>query len=482
MNIRTIIILLISLVLANSISAKTNVKISLPGLQNKVATVWTYKDLISLEREIITQEPVSNNGDLSFTVYNKNVQKYYVEVRYFRISFLLETNKDYTIDLEEIDLNNRNFYPKNVVGYLSPKFNIKIKGNPKNELNKELDSLNIIFDNFIDKNHLALRLGNQSWKLIDSLQADCKNYLSHHPNPYLAGIVEIQLAQFRKLSKQYGDDYIIATYFTKDKIQYNNPAFMSYFSSFWTKYIPSRLRHNVAKRLDSVINIEQSYQALSALLSEDPLLADPNLRELVVLRNISQLHKQGINNKAIINILFDISASKTNPKHREIAINLRRKLENNEAPKLSLINSKGDTINLNTEKDKYIYIQIFNDECIECLAQMKYTTELIEEFDDIITFVHISVDRSSEDMEKIIKDQEFNWNFVFLEDNYQFIYDYNISVVPQAILIDKDGSIIDNNAILPSDYFKDTFLKMLNDRKGNLKQQDHISDGIRKSK
>ena len=395
----------------------------------------------------------------------------------------MEANKNYTIDLEEIDLNNRNFYPKNVVGYLSPKFDINIKGNPKNELNKELDSLNIIFDDFIDKNHLALRLGNQSWKLIDSLQANCKKYTDHHPNPYLTDFVEIQLAQFRKLSNQYGDDYIIATYFAKDKIQYNNPAFMSYFSSFWTKYIPKRLRHNVAMRLDSVINIEQSYQALSALLSEDPMLADPNLRELVVLRNISQMHnKQGQNHKAIINILYDISASKTNPKHKEIAINLRKKLENNDAPKLSLIDSKGDSLNLNTEKGKYIYIQIFNDECIECLAQMKYTTELLEEFDDIITFVHVSVDRSPADMEKIIKSQEYNCSFVFLEDNYQFIYDYNISIIPQAILIDKDGSIIDNNAILPSDYFKDTFLKMLNDRKGNLKQQNHISDGIRKSR
>ena len=50
MNIRTIIILLISLVIANSIYAKTKVKINLPGLQNKIATVWIYKDL-NLPRE-----------------------------------------------------------------------------------------------------------------------------------------------------------------------------------------------------------------------------------------------------------------------------------------------------------------------------------------------------------------------------------------------------------------------------------------------
>ncbi len=463
--------------------ALTKVNIHFPGAEGKIATVWAYKDLISLSREVITQIPIDKNGNLKFKVYNTEVKNYHVEVRYLRISFLLEANKNYQIDIAKVDFNNRNLYPKDVVGYLSPNFSIKIKGENGFELNKELDSLNIIFDDFVHKNHLALRRGNYSWRLVDSLQAQCAKYTSIHSNPYLKDFVDIQLAQFRKLTNQFGDDYIVKTYFAPKKIKYSNPAFMSYFNAFWTKYIPNRLRNNVRIRIDSAINIEQSYQALSALLSEDSLLKDENLRELVILRNIPQLYNaKGVNRNALINILYDISASKNNSQHKQIAINMRNELIRKNAPSFSFIDSNTDTINLADEKGKYIYIQIFDNDCISCLAEMNYTKELYEEFEDIITFIHVSLDRSNDDMLKTIEDKDYPWHFVFLENNYQFINDYNISVVPQAILIDKDGSIINLNAIQPSNYFKDSFLKMLNDRKNNLKQKPQLSDGIREQK
>ncbi|MCK5846724.1 MAG: TlpA family protein disulfide reductase [Bacteroidales bacterium] len=471
---------LIATLIGNTISAKTNVDIYFPGAEGKTATIWTYKDLISLKREVVETVRFDEQGNISFKVYNNEVKNYFVEVRYLRITFLLEANKDYSINIDKVDFSNRDLYPKNVIGYLSPNFSISIKGEQGLELNKELDSLKLIFDDFASQNHLSLIRGNNSKHLVDSLEETSSKYIKIHTNPYLQTYANIQMAQFRKLSRQYGDDYIVTTYFAKDKIAYYNPAFMAYFNAFWTKYIDTRMRFSIRKKLDSVINVQQSYQSLSALVSEDPLLADDNLRELVILRNIPQLYfKEGISKKALINILYDISASKQNSEHKQIAINMRKRLENNTAYDFSFIDSNNDTLSLSSQKGKYVYIQLFDNECIECLAQMQYTNELYEEFDDIITFIHVSLDRSNEDMLNSIKGKAYPWHFVFLEDNYSFINNYQISVIPQAILIDKDGSIIDLDAVQPSDYFKDTFLKMLNDRKGNLNQQNNPMDGIR---
>ena len=473
-------LLFIAFLISNSAFSSSFIKINFPGTEGKIATVWTYKDLVSLSREIVTTVKVDNDGNINFKTYNKSIKNYYVEIRYLRISFLVEPNTQYQVDVAPVDLNNRDLYPKGVVGYLSPNYNIKIKDKEGPELNYELDSLKIIFDDFINENHLALTRGQNSRKLVIDVEAKANKYLSHHPNPYLKDYVEIQMAQFKKLSRLYGDDYIVKTYFAKDKIAYNNPAYMSYFNSFWTKYIDTRMRNNIRKRLDSTINVAQSYQTLSALVADDPLLADDNLRELVILRNIPQLwNRKGISHKALIDILYDISRSNNNAIHKQIAINMRRRFEETELYDFKFVDSKGDSISLNAQEGKFVYIQIFDDECIECLAQMNYTKELYEEFDDIITFVHISVDRSKEDMLNVIKGKEYPWHFVFLEDNYNFIQEYQVHVVPQAILIDKDGSAINLNAILPSDYFKDSFLKMLNDRKGNLNQQNNPYDGIR---
>ena len=188
--------------------------------------------------------------------------------------------------------------------------------------------------------------------------------------------------------------------------------------------------------------------------------------------------------KAIINILFDISASKYSKEHQRIAVSLRKRLEllnsGNKAPDFEFIDSRNDTISLESLKGRYIYIQFWDDECIECLSQMKFTKELYEKFDDIITFIHISLDRSEADMMRIIENEDYKWHFVFLKDNYHFLKNYNVSVLPRSILIDKEGNFIAWDARMPTNYFEDYFLKMLNDNKGNLEIKTQMRNGYRR--
>lgn len=462
--------------------AKNSIQIHFPGAENQKAIIWTYKDLISLERIVLFEKQFDAKGNMSFESYNNQVTNYNIEIQYFRISFYVEPKKDYQLEVDAVDFNNRNYYPKMVVGYLAPPF--KIVKPEAQELNEDLYELTLYFDDFIDKNHLQLRLGNKSWKLVDSLKIIVDSFLVANPNDYLKSYAEIQFVQLRMLSNQYGEDWVVKTYFDPKKIAYNNPAFMSFFSSFWTKYISSRVTNSIRQRLDSVINKEQSYQALSALLAEDSLLTNPVLRELVILRNIPQLYSMpDFNKKALINILYDISASKYSKEHQRIAVNLRTRLQalsiGDKAPDFELIDIKGDTLSLERLAGKYIYFQFWDDECIECLSQMKFTKELNEKFDDIIAFVHVSLDRNKEDMMSVIENQNFNWHFVFLEDKYYFIQDFQLSVLPRAILIDKKGNIVAWDSRLPTDYFEDYFLKMLNDKKGNLDIKNQMRNGSR---
>lgn len=473
-------VLLLSFIDANAV--KSHININFPGAENQKATIWTYRDLISLDRVVIAEETIDNEGNFSFDTYNSNVQMYYVEVRYFRISFYIKPKTNYKININKTDFNNRNFYPQNVVGYLTPDF--KIVQPSENELNANLDTLNWILDDFVQDNHLALRMGEQSWKLVDSLQSEINTFTAKHNDSYLKDYAEIQLVQFRMLSNQYGDDYVVKTYFDPKKIKYQSQVYMTFFNSFWTKYVTAKVPQTIRKRLDSVVNITRSYQALSALLSEDSLLKNPALRELVILRNIPQMYQmKRFDKEAIINILYDISASKYSKKNQQIAVNLRKKLQalntGTKAPDFEFYDSNSDTLNLERLAGKYIYVQFWDDKCIECLSQMKYTKELYEKFEDIITFVSISLDRSAADMMRQIENKDYNWHFVFLDDNYKFLTDYQVSVLPRAILIDKEGNFVSWDARLPSDYFEDFFLQMLNEKKGNLDVKTRMRNGSR---
>lgn len=463
-------------------AAKSHISINFPGAENQKATIWTYRDLISLDRIVIAVENIDSNGNFYFDTYNSKVQMYYVEVRYFRISFYVKPQTNYQITINKTDFSNRDFYPQNVVGYLSPDF--KIEQPSEDELNADLDTLNWIFDGFVQDNHLALRMGVESWKLVDSLESEINAFTAKHKDIYLKEYAEIQLVQFRMLSNQYGSDYVVDTYFNPKDINYQNQAFMTFFNSFWTKYVTTKVPQSIRKQLDSIVNITRSYQALSALLSEDSLLQNPALRELVILRNIPQMYlMKRFDQEAIINILYDISASKYSKENQQIAVNLRKKLllvnSGSKAPDFEFYDTNSDTLNLHLLAGKYIYIQIWDDKCIECLSQMKYTKELYEKFEDIITFIHISLDRSPEDMMRQLADKDYKWHFVFLNDNYQFLQNYQVSTVPRAILIDKEGDFISWDALLPIDYFEDYFLQLLNDKKGNLDVKTRMRNGTR---
>jgi peroxiredoxin len=467
---------------STTLFAKSHIQVNFPGAENQKAVVWTYNNLISLERAVIAEVDIDSKGNFSFDTYNSSTKMYYIEIRYFRISFYIEPKQQYEIQINKVDFSNRDFYPKLVVGYLSPQYRIIKPSKP--ELNDDLDSLNQYFDEFIQKNHYALRMGHESSKLVDTLQVNVNKFLEDKSNTFIKSYAEIQFVQLRMLTNQYGNDWVVKNYFDPRKIAYNNPAYMSFFNSFWSKYITSKVSNSIRKRLDSVINLERSYQALSALLAEDSFLVNPELRELVILSNISQLYRMpDFDKKAIISILYDISASKYSKEHQRIAVSLRKRLEllssGNKAPDFEFIDSRNDTISLESLKGKYIYIQFWDDECIECLSQMKFTKELYEKFDDIITFIHISLDRSESDMMKIIENEDYKWHFVFLKDNYHFLKNYNVSVLPRSILIDKEGNFIAWDARMPTNYFEDYFLKMLNDNKGNLEIKTQMRNGYR---
>ncbi len=227
-------------------------------------------------------------------------------------------------------------------------------------------------------------------------------------------------------------------------------------------------------QIDSVINKEQSYQALSALLAKDPLLKDSVLRELVIIRNIPQLYaNRKFNKKALINILYDISGSKVKTEHQIIASNVRKQLTSlqvgSPAPDFEFIDIKGNKFKLSDFEGYYVYLNVWNTECPDCLAEMQYTKELFEEYDDIIVFISISVDADTSVMKEYIEHREFAWTFAHIDQNYTFLNNYHISILPRYILINKEAEIEMLNAPSPSNHFSDYFLKMLNDKKGNLK-------------
>lgn len=451
--------------------SQSKIQIHFPGAEHQTAHIWDYSDYISLSKQEIGNYQFDKNGNIDFKVYISNAKPIFIQVQYIRIQLFIEPNRNYDIEIDKVDFTNPELYPKNVIGYLSPNF--KINKPTEHELNKGLEDVKKMFSAFVDSNYLSLVRGLNTRFLVDSFGKKVNQFTKSFGNPYLNNYADFQMAELRLLSREYSSKMVVDKEFVGNNLNIDNPYAMNFFNSFWSNYLTMKGVGFSPFQLDSVINKEQSYQALSALMAHDPLLEDSSLRELVIIRNIPQMYaNRRFNKKALINILYDISASRLNKKHQLIATNVRKKLISfqlgSPAPDFEFTDIKGTKFKLSDFEGKYVYLNIWDTDCPDCLAEMEYTKDLFEDFDDIITFISISVDADSSLMRKYVEQREFDWTFAHLNNNFQFLSDYHVSVLPRYILINKEGKLEMPNAPLPSKHFSELFLKMLNDKKGNL--------------
>ena len=450
---------------------QSKIKVNFPGSESRTAHIWVYTDYMSYNKEELGVYKIDKKGNFEFKVYVKTPKPIFIQVEYLRVQLFIEPNRDYEIAFEKVDFNDIELYPKDVVGYLSPKY--KILKPADQELNKGIEQSQQLFSSFIDSNYLSLTRGLNTKFLVDSFRYVMDSMTTAFGNPNLKRYTGYQLAQLQMLNHDYSTKDIVDNYFASDKLDIEDPLAMEFFNSFWSNYLLNKGKGYNHIQLDSVINIKKSYQALLALLANDPLLEDSILRELVIIRNIPQLYNnRKFSKKALTDILSDISSSKLRKQHQLMATNVRKRLviyeQGTIAPEIKFTDIKDLDISLSTFEGKYIYINVWNYECMACLAELEYMKELYEEYDDVIAFVSISLDPNIDFMKNYVELKSYEWTFAPLDDNFNFLNDYNITNLPRYILLDRNGRVENVNAPSPSNRFSDYFLKMLNDKSGNL--------------
>lgn len=471
-NIKIIIVALF-LLIGMAAQSKTQIQVHFPGSKGHKAFLWVYEDLVSY-REILLGETISDSHEnILFSLNNKNIITVKIQVEFFKIEFFVKPNASYVIEMDTVDMSNRDFYPKQIIGYLSPNFSITQP--TKNEINAEMESVNRAFADFFDSNYVYLyqnRLPQQSlskfMKDIDSLRmASSSDFVKRH--------IDIQKSQLNLMLRKTGTPLIVKEYFNGDKIAYNDKIYMDFFNSFWSKYLLVGIQGLRYGTLDSVINNARSYNALIRLIKNDPLLKDPKLRELVVLRNLIEMYSDWRFNKAAIqDILSDISAKGLTPENKMIAVNIRKSLmqyDNKKAPDFKLPDMEGNEwFTKESFNDKYVYLNIWNEKCPKCLANMDYEKELFLDMDDIIYFVSVYVGPDTATAKKVIKKRDYNWTQLYYNEDFEFLKNYKMELFPYYILLDKEGKIEWFPAKLPSENFSDFFIEMLNKKKGNLRE------------
>ena len=269
-------------------------------------------------------------------------------------------------------------------------------------------------------------------------------------------VAEIEQIGHMKTDVRKSKSIIFGTYFHEKPILYNNVNYMKLFNQFYSKAF-AQAPTTLEKRLYKAVMLEQR-DTLMHLLEKDNYMKNEQLRELILIKALSEVHRGGeYPKKNIENILTDIEQNSKYKEHMVIAANVKRKLiklqRGSLAPELTLKNQFGETVKLSDFKGKYVYLTFYQESFTKAVAEMKIIPQLIERYGDKehIEIISICFDENEEDMKAFVKEnKDFTWNFLHAGYDEELIELYDIRDFPKYVLLDDKGRILQSTAYAPT--------------------------------
>jgi len=134
------------------------------------------------------------------------------------------------------------------------------------------------------------------------------------------------------------------------------------------------------------------------------------------------------------------------------------------APDFQGVTRDGRMVSLSDFEGKYVYIDVWATWCGPCKHELPYFEQLKEEYRGRnIEFVSVSIDKSRFAWENMVREKNMQGHQLFVNGDFDsnFAGLYSIKAVPQFILIDPQGQIINLTARHPSGRVRED-LAMLN--------------------
>ncbi|GAA3573732.1 TlpA disulfide reductase family protein [Snuella lapsa] len=222
------------------------------------------------------------------------------------------------------------------------------------------------------------------------------------------------------------------------------------------------------------VNYKALVQNYFRNIASEKAIKDSLDRSIAYLKVISDIPNQVIKNELLFDeVVFGIkyvndvesyynifrnnsTDEENNNKIEEIYNNLKHLAKGNPSPEfIGYQNYDGSTTSLSDLKGKYVYIDVWATWCGPCKAEIPFLKRVESSYHDKnIHFVSISVDKLTDKDKwiKMIEEKELTGIQLLADKDFEsdFVKGYMINGIPQFILLDPNGNIVDRNAPRPS--------------------------------
>lgn len=460
-NIKIFLLLLI--IPASAFSQLTKISGIAPGAEGRIIRLVAPGDLITFVDKNISQADVDSAGKFTFSVELKTPLYVGFTIDFHRVDLYLEPGKTYIIKFVPM-----NYKITTEVNPLIQSQNIQIEklSGDFDELNFLIQQFNVLYNNFLLKNFNALYRDRNKAKL-DTFHTEIVTSFKDTKNFYFASYIRYKMAGLEQLAQVSGQPQIAKKYFMDSPVLYENTEYMDFFNQFFSKYLTVTSKATRFTDFPKMISTIGSYQNMMKTLAQDSVLKKPQLRELVMLKNLMEMFNMpGYNQESILSLLETISKETKFDGNKGIAEDMIEFLTHlragTPAPVFTLRDRYRENVSLKDFKGKIVLLNFWTTYCQGCLTEMDLLKPIYDKYKDKISFVSISADYQFEKMVYFVSmKKDFTWIFLHIGDQMQLLKDYDVRTYPLYVIIDEQGNINKYPADLPSSGLEATLDKLV---------------------
>lgn len=454
---KTLILILLFIFAYSIADASSKIFGNSQDYKNSELIFYRYTDRITFIKEEVFRLDIDENGDFETNIELQGVVYVFSEFEIYHAYFFLEPNSSYELILppyekkEDKDIFNPFFTPTKV--------QIGIKGMEKTDLNYLIMDFDYYYDKYHDLNYIEL-YGDGLNTDVDTFINEINERYEYANNDYFTNYKRYRIAMLKNIvtQKKY-EPTISYVYFSKDSVLYDNPAYMDLFNNIYDNYFDHYLRSQNGGLLYAVIHYGHSISRLNTLLSQKAEHKESQFRELVMLKGINDAFgNQNMQWLPLLLTLDSLNIVTKYPLHQKISQNIADHVlsmaKGTAAPPFELPDTAGNLKSLADYRGKYTYIHFANTTTYSSLIEFELIKNIYDKYKGYCIFVTILTDEDQDQAKEFIKQNAYEWDFLFTEINSKTISTYQIDAYPTYFLLNPYGTLIMSPAPSPIDNFE----------------------------
>jgi len=424
---------------------------------NTQIEVICYEDAFSKNQKRLALMQVDGNGEFSADFELTETQMLTLPLGVFRGYFYAEGGMTY-----ELSLPPR--HDLSPAQHLDPFFEpqdlfLGFRNADKQGLNALINEFNYKLDNFINQNFEGI-YNRRSSSLGLEFAKRIEEEFSAVKNPFFQVYKEYRLGFLDYLASPEAYMSLEKRYFANRVLSLNNPAYTILFTKLYDNFLATGLNRKANSKLEKALGCSDSYQQLTKVMKAYPAYSDKHFRDLLLAKSIFDGAEKGtLTRRKAIAILKQVKLNAGDTRVVKLTENyiakLSHLLKNSPAPDFSV-----REIALSSYKGKYLYLNFCNTTSSVWESNFEQIKKLKDAFGEQIEFLSLASDIDPVRFKNRLKQKDFSWPIVRIEENNPILKDYQIKAFPTYIIINPEGKVYQYPARGPKDGIERVFVKI----------------------